>query len=194
MIPELIRKSRSYRRFIEDYEVDTEALIKLINLARFCPSAANLQPLRYIVCNRRDYNEMIFPCTKWAGYLKDWKGPEEGERPSAYIFILGDLDHSKHHQIDAGIAAQTIMLATTEMGLGGCMLAAIDREKLRELLDVSKQYEILLALALGKPKEKVVVDNVNAKVGVKYWRDDKGVHHVPKRRLDDLIYKCLVEG
>lgn len=192
IIPELTRKSRSYRRFIEDYDISTESLIKLVNIARFCPSAANLQPLRYLVCNEREYNERIFSCTKWAGYLQHWEGPEEGERPAAYIIILGDVDYSKHHQIDAGIAAQTIMLAVAEAGLGGCMLAALDRDELRDLLNVSKQYDILLALALGKPQEKVVIDNIDSSDSIKYWRDNNDLHHVPKRRLDDILYKCIV--
>lgn len=189
MIQDLVKKNRSYRRFDENYDIDIGILIKLVNLARHCGSAANLQPLRYLISNNRETNGKIFQCTKWAGYLSDWDGPQEGERPAGYIIILGDVDYPKHHQIDTGIAAQTIMLAAAEIGLGGCMLAALNREKLREVLEISKQYEIILAIALGKPRERVLIGDVSKSGSIKYYRDKKDNHIVPKRSLDDIIYK-----
>ena len=125
----------------------------------------------------------------WAGYLRRWSGPEEGERPSAYIVILGDTEIRKSFGCDHGIAAQSIMLGATERGLGGCMIASIDRSELRQVLDIPKHYEILLILALGKPKEKVVIEEVGPDGNIQYYRDAQGVHHVPKRSLDELILR-----
>ena len=104
----------------------------------------------------------------WAGCLPQWKGPAEGERPTAYIVILGDNEISRNVGCDHGIAAQSIMLGTTEQGLGGCMIGAIDRQGLRETLEIPERYEILLVLALGKPAEMVVLENVGPDGSIKY--------------------------
>jgi nitroreductase len=189
MLRELVLRNRSYRRFEQEVAVDLETLRALVDLARLSASAANRQPLKYILSCDPDANARIFPHTRWAGYLKDWGGPEEGERPTAYVVILGDTEISKSFDCDYGIAAQSIMLGATERGLGGCMLGALDREGLRRTLDIPERYEILLALALGKPKEAVVIEDVGPDGDIKYYRDDAGVHHVPKRSLDELILR-----
>ncbi len=185
---ELITRCRSYRRFDESYRIDHELLIKLIGYARLSASAANRQPLKYLIYNSPEDCERIFPCTAWAGYLPDWPGPEPGERPAAYIIILGDRTITESFGIDPGIAAQTIMLGAVEAGLGGCMIASIEKEQLRNELKIPQTYEILLVIALGKPVEKVVIEDIKND-DVKYWRDENRVHHVPKRPLNELILK-----
>ena len=189
MLEDLIRKNRSYRRFHQDVPVNLETLRALVNLARLSASGSNLQPLKYILSYEPETNARIFPHTRWAGYLKGWPGPAEGERPAAYIVILGDTEIRKSFGCDHGIAAQSIMLGAAERGLGGCMIGSIDRTELRQVLDIPEQYEILLILALGKPKETVVLEEVGPDGSVKYYRDADGVHHVPKRSLDELILR-----
>ncbi|HOW54382.1 MAG TPA: nitroreductase family protein [Syntrophorhabdaceae bacterium] len=185
-INELAAKSRSYRRFYQDELISTAQLKGLIELARLSPSSANLQPLKFILSNDAGKNDAIFSCLAWAGYLKDWPGPEEGERPSGYVIILGDTSIAKDFGCNHGIAAQSILLGATEMGFGGCMIANIQRGRLATLLGIPERYQILLAIALGKPKEQVVITDV--KDGdIKYWRDAGQVHYVPKRTLDELI-------
>jgi nitroreductase len=187
MIRELITKNRSYRRFHQEVPVTRETLKELVDLARLSASTANIQPLKYILSNEAKKNALIFSCLRWAGYIKDWRGPAEGERPSAYIIILADNEISTSFLCDHGIAAENILLGAVEKGLGGCILAAVQRTKLRQLLEIPERYEILLVLALGKPKEKVVLETVGPDGDVKYWRDKEQVHHVPKRKLDDII-------
>lgn len=187
MIKDLIVKNRSCRRFHQELAVDRQTLRELIELARLSPSAANLQPLRYILSCEPEKNALIFPHLGWAGYLKDWPGPAEGERPSAYIIVLGDTHVSKSFGCDHGIAAQSILLGAAEKGLGGCMIGTVQREELRNTLDIPARYEILLVLALGKPREKVVIEAADNTGDIKYWRDSQGTHHVPKRPLDELI-------
>ena len=189
MLKDLVRKNRSYRRFHQDVAVDIETLHALVNLARLSATGSNLQPLKYILSCQPETNARIFPHTRWAGFLKDWPGPAEGERPTAYIVILGDTHIRKSFGCDHGIAAQSIMLGATERGLGGCMIGSIDRGGLRQVLDIPEQYEILLILALGKPKETVVLEAVGPDGDTKYYRDADGVHHVPKRSLDELILR-----
>jgi len=185
---ELVSKCRSYRRFDESFRIDYEIIKKLIGYARLSASAANRQPLKYLIYNTPADCERIFPCTAWAGYLPDWSGPDSGERPSAYIVILGDTTITNSFGIDPGIAAQTIMLGAVNEGLGGCMIASIKKDQLRNELKIPLQFEILLVLALGKPVEKVVIEDIRGD-NVRYWRDPDKVHHVPKRTLDELILK-----
>ena len=187
MIKDLIIKNRSCRRFYQEAAVELETLKELVELARLAPSAGNLQPLKYILSCERQKNASIFPHLAWAGYLKDWPGPCEGERPAAYIIILGDKKVSRSFGCDHGIAAQSILLGATEKGLGGCIIGSVDREGLGKALDIPSRYEILLVLALGKPKETVVIETLAPDGDIKYWRDSDGVHHVPKWPLDDII-------
>lgn len=186
VIRDLILKNRSYRRFDEKHKITCDTLKELVELARFSPSAANLQPLKFILSCSEERNSNIFPYLSWAGYLKDWPGPKEGERPTAYIIILGDRDISRDFGCDHGIAAQSILLGAVEKGLGGCMIGAIDREGLRNSLNIPNRFEILLVIALGKPKEKVVLEDVK-NGDIKYWRDEDDIHHVPKRPMEELI-------
>lgn len=187
MLRDLILKNRSHRRFQHGVAIPRSTLEELVDLARLSPCGGNLQALKYILSCDSTKNERIFSHLAWAGYLKDWPGPAEGERPSAYIIILGDTTLMKSFGCDHGIAAQSIMLGATELGFRGCMLGAIKRDELRQSLNIPPQYEILLVIALGHAKETVVLEKVGPDGSIRYWRDADGVHHVPKRALADII-------
>ncbi len=187
MIKDLIVKNRSYRRFYENHSVSESTLQELIELARLSPSASNLQPLKYYLSSDSKSNDKIFPCLGWAGSLQNWQGPRESERPSAYIIIFGDRNINKSIDCDHGIAAQSILLGAVEIGLGGCIIASIDRDKLRSLLNIADNLDILLILALGEPKEAVKIERVENDGDIKYWRDKEQIHHVPKRSLEEII-------
>ena len=186
MLKDLVLKNRSYRRFYQDEKISRDILISLIDLARRTPSAANLQPLRYYISNEREENEKIFSCLKWAGYLSDWDGPKEGEKPSAYIVVLADKENSAYAPFDTGIVSQTILLAAVEKDFGGCIVGSVNKEKLSDLFHFPRNLEIMLVIALGKPKEKVVLEEVKNE-NIEYWRDENQVHHVPKRKLREVI-------
>ncbi len=187
MIRDLILKNRSYRRFYQEVAIELETLRELVDLARLSASAANRQPLKYILSCTPQKNALIFTHLGWAGYLKDWPGPSEGEQPSAYIVMLGDTEIIQSFDTDYGIAGQSILLGAADKGLGGCMIASIQKDGLRKALGILPRYEILVVLALGKPKETVVIEAVKPDGDIKYWRDSEGVHYVPKRSLDDII-------
>jgi nitroreductase len=187
MLRDLILKNRSHRRFHQEVSVELATLRELVDLARLSPSAANMQPLRYILSADPETNALIFPLLGWARYLENWGGPAEGERPSAYIVILEDTRITHPMRCDHGIAAQSILLGATEKGLGGCIIGSINKPKLRQALKIPEHYEILLVLALGKPKDEVKIEPLKPDGDIKYWRDSEGVHHVPKRALDDII-------
>jgi nitroreductase len=186
MIKELVSKNRSYRRFYQEHQISYVYLKDLVNLARLSPSGRNLQPLKYFLSADKETNEKIFSTLSWAAYLKDWNGPEEGEKPSAYIVILGDTRLTANFMCDHGIVSQSMLLGAVENGLGGCIFASINKAKLKELIRLDDHLEILLVIALGKPKEIVVVEDVKDN-DIKYYRDEKQVHHVPKRSIDEII-------
>ena len=187
MLKNLVQHSRSFRRFDQSARILPSTLRELADLMRLSPSGGNKQPLKYILITSEEACAKVFPQLRWAAYLKDWDGPEEGEHPTAYVIVLGDTAIAKDFGVDPGIAMQTLLLGAVEKGYGGCMLANILREELRTALEIPAQFEILFVVALGKPVEKVVVDPLGEDGDIKYWRDAKQIHHLPKRTLSELI-------
>ncbi|MBT9149374.1 MAG: hypothetical protein DDT27_01455 [Dehalococcoidia bacterium] len=187
MIDDLIRSNRSFRRFDQGVTLSRDTLVDLVDLARHSASTRNLQPLKYILSCEPERNDLIFATLTWGAALKDWGGPAEGERPSAYIIVLGDTKLTANFGCDHGIASQSIMLGAKARDLGGCMIASIDRPRLRASLNIPDRYEILLVLAIGKPAETVVIEPLGPEGDTRYWRDSQGIHHVPKRSLDEII-------
>ena len=186
MIKELISKNRSYRRFYERERISKESLKQWIDLARLSGSARNAQPLKYFLVTEEKDCDKLFPLLAWAGYLKNWHGPAEGERPAAYIVMLNDTGISTNYYCDHGIAAQSILLGAVEAGFGGCIVANVNRKELSKVFSLDGRFEVLQVLALGKPAETVKLEAME-NGDYKYWRDQQGVHHVPKRPLDELI-------
>ncbi len=190
---ELMIRNRTRRIFDESSPVTIDVLIELIDLTRFMPSGMNMQPLKYVAVTEKAYCDTLFPLLGWAGYLKDWKGPAEGQRPTGYIIILLDKNVADDPGCDHGIASQSIMLGAVEKGLGGCIIGTINRKKLSRMLDLSENFDILLVLALGVPAQDVVVESLPSDGSIQYWSGDDGRHHVPKRGLDDLLVGCYPE-
>ncbi len=186
MLYDLVRKTRSFRRFHQDEPIDMDTLKYLVNLARLGGSARNVQPLKYTLVNAPVVNARIFPHLGWAGYLKDWPGPEEGERPAAYIVCLLDTSLSNEAACDLGIATQNILLGAAEKGLGGCRIASFSPD-LKGVFAAEDYTRILMVIALGKSIEKVSLDELEQDGDIKYWRDADQVHHVPKRSMEEII-------
>lgn len=186
-IHNLVRKSRSIRRFRENRRIPDETLTELVDIARVCPSAGNRQPLRYIISSDPEETALIESSLLWAMDLPDWDGPVKGERPSAYITIVTERDCIPDPRFDVGIAVQTIMLAAAERGFGGCIVGSVQRDALSQVLSLPKQYEIQLVLAIGYPAESVLLEPLGNDGDTRYWRDADGVHHVPKRSLREIL-------
>ncbi|MBP7507962.1 MAG: nitroreductase family protein [Prolixibacteraceae bacterium] len=186
MIKDILIKNRSYRRYDENVEIPEEKLVEWVNLTRYCASGKNAQPLKYIISCEKEKNKKVFSTLAWAAFLKDWDGPVEGERPTAYIIQMLDTAISSNFFCDDGIAAQSILLAAVEEGFGGCIFRSINKAKLTELLGIPDQFQIINVISLGKPIEKVVIDDLKND-DYKYWREEDGTHHVPKRLLKDIL-------
>lgn len=157
---ELVLKNRSYRRFFQDENISKAQLTSWVDLGRLSSSGMNVQPLKYKLINEPTTCEEVFKHLAWAGYIKDWDGPELGERPAAYIIMLGDTSIRPTFGVDPGIAAQSILLAAVESGYGGCIIGSVRREKLSETLSIPAKLQILYVLALGKPKEQVILEEI----------------------------------
>jgi nitroreductase len=183
MIYEKIVKRRTIRKFTQE-PVSKETIKRCLNAARLSPSGMNRQPLKYVIVNEEKLLESVFSTTHWAGYLPDYE-PSKQEMPRAYIVVLLDKRIKKDVGHDAGIAVMSISMVATEEGLGSCILGAIDRPKLKRILKVPEELDIVLAVALGHPAEEPVTDEVQ-KGDIKYWPDEHGNIHVPKRELKDI--------
>jgi nitroreductase len=184
----LVKETRSIRRFRES-PVSRGTLEKLVDCARFSPSGSNKQPLKFALFNEKQECARLFPLTRWAGALKEWGGPAEGERPSAYVVILLDTELSITAGVDHGIAAQSMMLAARSLGLGCCMIGAFDKPGLIRELALPDRFIPLLILALGEPAEKIILEDSRVGDPTTYYRDEKDNHHVPKRTGEELIWK-----
>lgn len=190
MLDALVIKNRSYRSFSPDRKLTKEDIASLIDLARKVPSARNLQPLKYRICVSDEDRAKMLSLTAWAGLLRPLVLPPEGHAPAAYIIICTDNELSpagtnRFIGVDIGIAAQTIMLAAAEKGLGGCMLGAFSANKVSDALGIDEKYTPALVLALGEPDETAVLED-SEDGNISYYRKD-GLHRVPKRKLEDII-------
>lgn len=191
MIEQLVRQTRTVRRFHQDRPLDPAMLHRLIDLARLGGSARNAQVLKYTVVTDGRLCGQLFPLLGWAGYLRDWPGPAEGERPPAYIVCLLDNELLKGPQTEAhfdlGIATQNLLLGAAEQGVFGCRIGAFSAAAVQRLLRLPDRFTALLVVALGYPAETVVLEEMGADGDIRYWHDERGVHHVPKRPLADLL-------
>ena len=186
---DLIERTRSFRRFEQDKAIDLMLLKELVNLARLGGSARNCQPWQYAIIIESVDCQKIFPYLGWAGYLSDWKGPEPGERPSAYILCLLNRNwlkgSDKEAQFDLGVATQNLLLGAMEKGIGGCRIGAFS-PKLADIFKLEQHQELSLVVALGYPTEQVVIESCS-EGDIKYWRDENELHHVPKRELSEIL-------
>lgn len=185
---ELMMRNRSYRRFDEKCRVSDTDLREIIELCRYTASGRNLQPMKYRYVNSEEECDKIFPHLKWAGYLTDWDGPEEGERPSAYIVQCLDTALTRHPLCDDGIQLEAVTLGAVSKGLGCCIIKSFNKKEIEDILGLPETLEAIYVIAIGKAVEEVVIEDIVGE-DIKYWRDKDKIHHVPKRRLEEILVK-----
>ena len=190
----LLEKNRSYRRFDESARISREQLEAMAGAARLTSSGRNIQALSYRLVHTQEETDRLFPCLAWAGYLKDWEGPAEGERPAAYMVQCLDTAVSTGCLCDDGLQLEALTLAAVAQGLGCCILKAFDPARVADILGITERYKPLYVVAIGVPVEKVVIDTlaIGSKEcpdasNIRYWREADRTHHVPKRPLEDII-------
>jgi nitroreductase len=183
---ELLILRRSIRQF-KSKPISREVLEKLVNAARLAPSAANLQPLEFIVVDEEETRKKIFGCLRWAAYIAPQGDPRPGHEPMAYIVILVNTGiKEKGYEYDAGAAIENMILAAWGQGIGSCWLLSIERNKIQEILKIPMSYKIDSVLAMGYADEEPITEIMED--SVKYWKDSTGRLHVPKRKLEDIIH------
>ena len=190
MIKDLVEKTRSYRTFKPSAQIDRSVLVELVDIARKCSAAMNMQPLKYKIVTDKPERDELLAITRWATKLGIKLPPKDCE-PSAYIVICHDENVAPQKPIflyDVGIVTQTIMLAATERGFGGCIIGSATEDEMKRVLALEDGIVPKLILALGVPDERVVL--IDAKGGdTSYYRDENGTHYAPKRTLDEIIIK-----
>lgn len=190
MLKDLVKANRSYRGYDESRRVTKEELMEMVDCARLAASSVNQQPLQYYLAWEKEEVDRIQPLTGWAKGLPELTLPHKGMCPTAFIVICQNkqiYESLARFQKDVGIAAQTILLAATEMGLGGCMIGSFSAGSVAEALNLPEHLAPLLVVAIGKPAEKIVLTEAQRGESVAYYRDENDVHYVPKRKLEDLI-------
>ena len=185
---EIIYKRRTIRRFKQD-PVPLETLKKLVDFARVAPMAKNVQALDFIIVVNPEIREKLFPLVGWAGSLpQEQRTPEKGREPTAYIIILVNNDVKPAYvDFDVGAAAENILLGAVTFGLGSCWMGNVRFQKLKALFEIPDFYVIKQVISLGYPDEESTMEPY--KDSFKYWKDNKGGMHVPKRSLDEIIFK-----
>ncbi len=188
---ELLKGNRSYRRFDHSRPVSEPVLESLVDLARYCASGRNLQPLKYrIVCAPQEC-EALYPALKWAGYYTDWDGPEPGERPVAYLVQCLDTDLTQACLCDDGLQLEAITLGASTLGIHGVIIKAFNAATVAEVLKLPASCKPHYVLALGYPAEKVVLTTTDGTpdADIRYFRSPDGTHNVPKRPLGEILIK-----
>jgi nitroreductase len=187
---EVVYKRRTIRRFTQE-PIPLETLRKLIDFARVAPMARNIQGLEFIIVHSNDIKKALFPLVNWAGSLpEDQRTPEDGREPTAYIAVLINTKiKNSYVDFDVGAAVENILLGAVYFGLGCCWMGSINRKKIRILLEIPEYYEIRHIISLGYPDEISVIESY--KDSFKYWKDKDGQMHVPKRALEDILFRIF---
>jgi nitroreductase len=183
---QIICERRTIRRF-KNKPIAKDILMQLVNAGRLAPSGANIQPCEYIIIHDDTLKEAVFPLLKWAAYIAPHGNPSEDERPVAYIMVLIDLNKKKMNgEVDAAAAIQNILLAAWSEGISSCWLGSINRNKLKKIFNVPDHIAVNSVIALGYANEKSVLEE--SQDSIRYWKDDDGILHVPKRKFTDIVH------
>lgn len=180
-----ILSRRSIRRF-QQKQIDPENLKEMVNAGRLAPSAANLQPVEFFIVNEKNLCEQIFKTIGWAGYIKPKWTPALNERPTAYIVILVNNEKNPWYLRDVSFATENIVLLAESLNIGSCILCNINKDNIKKILNIPKNIIIDSLIALGYKAEKSIVEDYSG--SIEYWRDEKEILHVPKRKIEDVIH------
>ena len=184
-IDTLFEKNRSYRGYNQEFVVKRDMLERIVAVNTKIASAKNQQVLRFKLVTKETSAEIITQNMKLGGLLPELHLPFPGTEPEAFIIICSTAPENKFVDIDLGIAAQSMLLKATEMGLNGIMIGAFNKAKIIEAFNLP--YEPLLILAIGKGNEKIKLQPVDAGEKLAYYRDEDGVQFVPKIQWEQLV-------
>ena len=184
---ELLKTRRTYRRF-RQREIPQETVEEILEAARLASSAANRQPLSYIVIREPEKTAQVFGFTRWAGALPPELGqPKEGERPVLFIAVVENLDINRDCDTDAGLAIGNMTLAAWNRGVGSCMIGACDKAALSELFGLGENQKLHTVVAFGYPSHESHIVDMESPEEFKYYLDENRDYVVPKKKLSDVV-------
>lgn len=184
---ELLKTRRTYRRF-EQKQISKELVDEILVAARLASSAANRQPLSYIVIQEAEKVADVFAYTKWAGALPPEQGqPKENERPVLFIAVIENMDINKDCDTDAGLAISNMTLAAWNHGVGSCMIGACNKPALSEMFGLTENQKLHTVVAFGYPSHASHIVDMEDPEQFKYYLDDNRDYVVPKRKLSDVV-------
>ncbi len=187
-----ITTRRTIRRF-QQKPIDLAVLERIVNAGRLAPSAANSQPVEFIVVTQPDLSQQVFATTAWAGGVTPRRTPKPGQQPTAWVVVL--LNSKRGHlsaKADAAAAIENMILTALEADLGSCWIGSVQRKELAQILNVPEHCAIDSVVALGYPDESPLAEDTDDDIA--YYLDDKDVLHVPKRKLKDVLHQQRYGG
>jgi nitroreductase len=186
---DLVTKGRNCMKFDGSTDFPEELLHDLLELACYVPSRGNLQPLKYLLVTDPFETGVLLSMLLPEGSFAGWSGVPDRDCPRAFIVIFGDLCLGSDFGMDSGIAAQSILLGATDAGYGGCIIPSFDREGISSHFGIPGIYQPLLVIALGKPAETLVIEQMSEDDTVRNRIDANGIRHIPKRVPGDVLLK-----
>ncbi|MBI9033891.1 MAG: nitroreductase family protein [Bacteroidales bacterium] len=191
-LKQLIKANRSYRKYEHAIKIEESVILEWIDYARFVSSSKNRQAVRFLVITESDQVQCICNQMQWARHLKGWDGPNKEQMPSALLIVCTDDTVNNKAETDVGIITQTLLLQAVNEGFGGCILRSINRKLIREKYKLNENLKIDMVVALGKPAQEIILEEMGAgSQACDYWEDENGTHHVPKRAMEDVVIRNI---
>ncbi|MGB7290883.1 MAG: nitroreductase family protein [Thermodesulfobacteriota bacterium] len=149
---ECIRKRRDIRSFIYK-EVPEDVIMKIVEAGRLAPSAMNLQPWDFIIIKDNQTIGALGPICTSGRFVVD----------ASFAVVVVTDPSNKWHEIDGARAVQNMALAGWNEGVGCCWIGAINRERVKEMLNIPQKLHVLTILPFGYPEQFTVKRKKNRK-------------------------------
>jgi nitroreductase len=142
---DVILSRRSIRSY-ENKEIPQEILRQVLEAGRQAPSAANRQPVRFIIVTDSEIKKEL-STSLFGKHIKN-----------APLAIIGCADEKslltgKWAIIDATIAMQNMIIAALTFGVGSCWIGSFSEKKVKDLLKIPDKWKVVALLTLGYPAE-----------------------------------------
>lgn len=170
---EIIKTRRSVRRY-KDQEVPKEFIDKILEAARWAPSAINVQPVRLVVVQDKEIKKVVGDAARFYFLINNHVADA-----GAIIAVCAKDKDWKWASLDCAMASQNIMLEAHSLGLGSCFVGEFKEEKVKEVLGLPAKMKVFALITIGFPEGEVEAPprlDINEIVFYdKYEDGDKGV-------------------
>ena len=185
-VMEKLAARRTYRRFAQK-AVPQDVVDDIIEALRLSSCGANRQAVRLVIVSKPEDVARVQPLVKWAAYLPPEQGtPKADELPTLYVAVVQDASIPGDLATDTGIALANMTLAAWDKGVGSCIMGAINKPALSEMLGIAEPEKLAFMIAFGYPTHEAHIVPLTAETGVKYYLDASRDYCVPKRSEEEL--------